>query len=488
MKLITRATILVFLISVFLSPGNRAGAQELDFFGFPSGADFHSFLQEVRFLEPPKTIRVRITGDWPCNMDAPYTVATMDFNTYVKNVLPNEWHYWWPEESLKAGAVAVKMFAWYWIERGGKWPDADMTDNTCDQWFRYGSSHPRTDRAVDETWSWVLSRDGALIETRHKNIQNCRQPTCMKQSESAGLASEGYRWDEILAHFYPESSLWTLLDHPAGFNLRFNDGGSGLFNRVMVPLDSPSGLPWVNTGAADFTLEWYMKAYREENQDQPLTCGDSNQWMHGSVIFDRDRPSDRSQKFGISLSEGRILFGATGPDGDTYTLCGTIPVGDGQWHHIALQRRADNGKVWLFVDGVLDAQGDGPAGDISFPEGGEAGPYFEDYLFIGGSRKDGDVGFQSYRGWLDEIRFSEGLRYPVAGFTSPEAKLPADDLTAALFRLDEGKGVEIWDSKWQGIVERSGEIQSTYPSGIEWQVSDLFITYDHILYLPLLQK
>ena len=42
------------------------------------------------------------------------SVVRVDFKTYVKNVLPNEWVSSWPAESLKAGAVAVKSYGWYW--------------------------------------------------------------------------------------------------------------------------------------------------------------------------------------------------------------------------------------------------------------------------------------------------------------------------------------------------------------------------------------
>jgi hypothetical protein len=43
---------------------------------------------------------------------------------------------------------------------------------------------------------------------------------------------------------------------------------------------------------------------------------------------------------------------------------------DGAWHHIAVQRRRSDGYMWLYVDGRLEAQGDGPDGDISYPDDG----------------------------------------------------------------------------------------------------------------------
>ncbi len=60
--------------------------------------------------EIPTSVRVRITGDWPCIPNPiTYTVQTVDFKTYVKHVLPSEWDAYgrlYPE-SLRAGAVAI---------------------------------------------------------------------------------------------------------------------------------------------------------------------------------------------------------------------------------------------------------------------------------------------------------------------------------------------------------------------------------------------
>lgn len=478
--------LLISFFLVFSSTGKPAAAFSMEQPLQTEPTDFHQFLQEVRGLSPPQTIQVRITGDWPCDTSAPYSLVSMDFRTYVKNVLPNEWYYWWPEEALKAGAVAVKMYAWYWIDRGGKWPDADMTDNTCDQWFRYGSAHPRTDKAVDETWNWVVSRDGDLFETRHKNTTNCKPPTCIQQSESADLAREGYRWDEILAHFYTGSDLWPMLDNPAGFSLRFY--GSGLGD-VLIPIEDQVALTGVNVGGGDFTLEWFMKSYAGENRESRQACGDNQNWITGSVVFDLGSSEAEGASLGVSLSNGRLMVGAGEASGGNLTLCGSQRIGDGTWHHAAVQRRASDGLIWLYVDGELDAYGIGPAGDISVHTRAEPGEIQTNNLIIGSNRRDRAEGFYSYSGWLDEIRFSSGLRYPAAGFEAPGSKLPVDGMTTALFRLDEGRGSVIENAASPESITSQGVIRSIPGyKGPEWQISDLFILYEHPLYLPYLQK
>jgi LysM repeat protein len=196
----------------------------------PEQADFQKFLNEVQGMGPPQTIRVRITGKAACDINAPYTVVTMDFKTYVKNVLPNEWPHWWHGESLKAGAVAVKMYAWYWIARGGKWSDADVVDSTCDQRYLQGSSHSSTNRAVEDTWNFALTRDGSIFETQHRNSQACQPPHCMRQSGSQELAREGYRWEEILAYYYTGSSTGSSM------------GAFGIIVPVEVATPDPFGI------------------------------------------------------------------------------------------------------------------------------------------------------------------------------------------------------------------------------------------------------
>jgi hypothetical protein len=478
--------ILILTIFLFFSYQEKPiEASVSEHFVLPDSADFNKFLDEIQHLSPPQTILVRITGDWPCNVRAPYSLVTMDFNMYVKNVLPNEWYYWWPEESLKAGAVAVKMFAWYWIDRGGKWPDADVADNTCDQWLRFGSAHPRTDKAVDETWDWVLSRESDLFETRHKNTRNCSPPTCIQQLESADLARNGYRWDEILAHFYPGSSLWSINNKPAGYKLFFEGLAADQSNRVLIPLFEHDQKSGANLGEGDFTLEWFMKAYSGGNHSGSLACGMNEDWNKGSIIFDRGTVEHTNTGFGVSLSDGRIIVGASGPTGSSYSLCGSIPVEDGQWHHIAVQRRASDGRIWLFVDGDLDGFVDGPSGDISVTL--ENGYPSSNYLYIGAGR-DSAGAVHPYRGWLDEIRFSKSLRYPAYGFEAPASILPVDDMTTALFRFDEGRGIHVFDTVSPEPQTTSGIIQIRSGHGPHWQLSNLFIDYNHNLYLPFLRN
>jgi LysM repeat protein len=301
MKPKTGIFLLLSSFLVFSFPGSPAEASSWERHLQPEPVDFQKFLLAIQGQGPPHTIRVRITGSAICNINAPYTVETMDFNTYVKNVLPNEWAHWWPEESLKSGAVAVKMYAWYWIARGGKWADADVTDSVCDQRLRKGSATARTDRAVDETWSFVLSKGGSLFETRHNNAQSCQPPNCMRQSGTADLARQGYRWEEILEHFYPGSDQGT------------GTGSFGFITPVEIATPDASGKVFhvVEPGQSLWAIS---DAYK-------ITIGEIETWNNvsregklqiGERLF---IPDENTEGYATPTPEGMIVASTAGPDG-----------------------------------------------------------------------------------------------------------------------------------------------------------------------------
>lgn len=171
---------------------------------------------------PPATIRVRVTGSTTCSTNAPYTVVTLDFKDYVRHVLPHEWIASWNSESLKAGAMATKSYAWYWINRGGKWPDADVYDSTCDQVYVPGVTYASTNAAIEATWLAHMTRSNSIVHASYRAYwSQCQAAnivgSCMGQWESKYMADDGVQWGEILRYFYRNISL-------------------GYPNRVLVPL------------------------------------------------------------------------------------------------------------------------------------------------------------------------------------------------------------------------------------------------------------
>ncbi|MEO6578493.1 MAG: SpoIID/LytB domain-containing protein [Candidatus Limnocylindria bacterium] len=112
---------------------------------------------------PPPTIRVYRT--------ATGTVDTVDFRTYVKNVLSREWISSWTTESIRSGALAVKNYAWYQVLHWRGYVNAagqcfDVFDSTRDQ--HYDPSRPTyaaMASAVDATWGTLAHKNGRIFAT-----------------------------------------------------------------------------------------------------------------------------------------------------------------------------------------------------------------------------------------------------------------------------------------------------------------------------------
>jgi len=173
--------------------------------------------------------------------------------------------------------------------------------------------------------------------------------------------------------------------------------------------------------------------------------------------------------WGIALGDGQIAFGVNnGTAGQT--IVGTTVVADLVWHHIAVTRNATSGQLRLFVDGVLDAEGSGPLGDLSYRDGrATAWPNSDPFLVLGAEKHDAGAAYPSYNGWLDELRVSTVVRY-TNSFTPPATPFAPDADTAALYHFDEGAGEVIGDSAFGGAspgVRRFGGAGTPGPAWSE---------------------
>jgi len=255
----------------------------------------------------------------------------------------------------------------------------------------------------------------------------------------------------------PEPCMQELDVAPAGrFGraIRFCGTGINDIDRVKIAIDDPTNTvpgPAMDVGATDFTIEWWMRAHPGANRTGAVPCGENLNWINGNILIDRDR-YNQGRKYGVSVAGGRIVFGTSG-EGDLHrTICGSIPVADGQWHHVAVQRRISDGYLTVWVDGKLDAEGPGPIGDISYPDDGVprsfcGGPCVnsDPYLVIGAEKHDAGPAWPAYRGWFDELRISTTLRY-AAEFDVPSGPFQSDSATAGLWHFDEEEGESVLDS------------------------------------------
>jgi hypothetical protein len=240
-------------------------------------------------------------------------------------------------------------------------------------------------------------------------------------------------------------------DLSGNLSLRFHGHGTGDIDRVKIRLDDPAKP--VDVGQTSFTLEFWMRARGRENPAGRVECGDNVNWIYGHTVLDRDR-YNRGRKFGLSIAGGRLVWGVTGDPDRSRTICGDTRVTDGEWHHVAVDRRRSDGRMRIWVDGRLDARGDGPNGDVSYPNGSRGGPYCGDgddecvndpFLIVGAEKHDAGSSYPSYSGWLDELRISTTLRYSER-FRVPGRPFRTDRHTVGLDHLNEGSGTRVRDS------------------------------------------
>lgn len=280
---------------------------------------------------------------------------------------------------------------------------------------------------------------------------------------------------------FPLLPLLLLWPGPAAAatSLRFHGNGVDLIDRVRIRIDDLSpviGGPPADIGATDLTIEFWLRALPGSNPAPVQPCGWNINWIYGHIVFDRDR-YNQDRKFGLSLVGGRPIFGVSGDGTGDFTVCGPTDLRNGQWHHVAVERRRSDGHLWLFVDGVQQASVDGPDGDISYPDDGIpgndcGGPCVESdpFIVLGAEKHDAGAEYPSFNGWFDELRLSTTLRY-AGNFTPPAAPFPPDAATAALYHFDEGAGDTINDSSNAPGGPSPGERRfGGTPAGPEWSL------------------
>ncbi|MBN1919957.1 MAG: VCBS repeat-containing protein, partial [Anaerolineae bacterium] len=110
---------------------------------------------------------------------------------------------------------------------------------------------------------------------------------------------------------------------------------------------------WHNTSpitGGDFTIEFWFNSTQ--------VVGTADHWEHGMGLVDSSGTTGLGRDdYGISLAEGKVLFGVGSTTTDT-VLVGPFAA-DGRWHYVAATRRAADGALSLYLDGEPVASGVG---------------------------------------------------------------------------------------------------------------------------------
>jgi hypothetical protein len=173
---------------------------------------------------PPSTINVLIYADHKNGEGSdPTGVEKVPFETYVEDVLPNEWIASWQANALDSGALAAKTYGWYYAMHSGKGSTFegtcyDVTDDTHSQRFIAGSAQASTNAAVTATWSTDLLEGGAIFYAGYRsNLTGSSSEACgsglsahpntLSQDGSETCAVDGDTYPTILSTYYPGSAL-----------------------------------------------------------------------------------------------------------------------------------------------------------------------------------------------------------------------------------------------------------------------------------------
>ncbi len=268
-----------------------------------------------------------------------------------------------------------------------------------------------------------------------------------------------------------------LMGWAQNYCLRFYGNGVNDIDRVKIPLDAP---PTKADVGGDFTIEFQMRAQAAQNPlGTSATTGPNDDWTLGHVIVDRDIFGNGDYgDYGISLAGGRIAFGINNGS-QSYTVISSTVVADDNWHHIAVTRSATAGTLQIFIDGTLDnSQITSVTGNISYRDERITIWPNDPFIVLGAEKHDYDNSqYPSYRGYLDELRISNTVRY-TSNYT-PVNRFSDDLNTVLLYHFDEGMGSLVRDSALQAGPVTDGQIQfGGSPQGPIWVLRSDPLAYD----------
>lgn len=253
---------------------------------------------------PPPTIRVRHDAANGCRSVPVGQIDAIDFETYVKRVVPSEVFPSWDNDALKTQAVAARTYAWFWILQHGM-SDFDVTDSTAYQYMcdtRYAS----TDHATDGTRGQYLDYQGFMVfaaygaENGDPTLTNTfGNPYLIGVDDPVGFmktrAGNGIGYSQWGAQRWAAQYNWNyqqiLLHYYTGVTV---ESPAGAGNDVT----SPSGAivsPWSNWGITSNRVYFVLNASDDisgvtaiDLRAQYLLNGARNETITTLVGSDRD--------------------------------------------------------------------------------------------------------------------------------------------------------------------------------------------------------
>jgi len=282
-------------------------------------------------------------------------VELMDMDEYLKGVVPREMPAFWPEQALKAQAVAARCYAATQRRHADKGADVCTTTH-CQCWS--SKHYAETDQSVIDTQRVVATYDGSIIEAYYfaqcdghtRNVEDvwisylpyCRSVGCtcstnylyghgvgMCQSGAQGMARQGSDYRQILSHYYtgvtvqgfsPDlpSTRFSAGDcvevMPAYSGLELRAGPGAEFLLITTLLEGSKGEVFENTNngqSVQGNYWWYVRFVNNigwsienglERCDTPsfgITIGEEGKWQLACFISSiLDHRFSREKRYG----------------------------------------------------------------------------------------------------------------------------------------------------------------------------------------------
>ena len=130
---------------------------------------------------------------------------------YLYSVVGAEMSPSWPIESLKAQAVAARSYALvHNVRHAGR--EYDLDDTTRYQAYKGVMTETNTTQAaVHQTSGEFISHNGGIVESLYAATQdivnNAHSGFGMSQMGALDLSRQGYRYNEILSVYYPQTAI-----------------------------------------------------------------------------------------------------------------------------------------------------------------------------------------------------------------------------------------------------------------------------------------
>lgn len=168
----------------------------------------------------PTKIKVKL------NKNGGNEIVTVNFTTYMKHVLPNEWIPSWDSTAIKVGAYCVKMVGIYCainpMSSTGGYNLTQKTQNYLPNSQTYASTNTAIDSIKNKG---MANSSGKLFFPRYfagnEGSKGTKGSGVLEQYGSQKLATNGYTYQQILNYYYSGSAYSAGDVNLFGYNIGY---------------------------------------------------------------------------------------------------------------------------------------------------------------------------------------------------------------------------------------------------------------------------